>query len=979
MKRIFVRKLFIFIILFVLFTQNKTQMMQAVNIDLYHETLKMDEEGNLCMTTHDKKATSNVTYRTLGWTLKRYSGDIIGNMSVRLKLEATGTAKTDPNDPNYIYNYFYCDKEEIFEKIESVSPEWAQELYTDGGTVYLDAIMTVVESGTVCGSLSKDGATSGEVYFTYYGIAAARGWNDPYALKTHFNKSVYFQGNPNLLGGTYVISYRELTDYNGNSEVPMTFLNLDEEGNLIKDKMQFQPAGLSEKRYEYVKTKVSEQYVEDQIRQKKVYEKNGSVTIDNQGGNYRKVVIIFYYRSIRSQDEIQFEYGNSYAEDENEIVIAAMPKSRSAFEVRDGIPTGEEVYARACMQNYYLSGVLLHLSGRATIPVDITVDTEVTEEIDGELVTHIESETYRCGVSREYSYYRFKNIDIYTLKAAQAENEAFAVSPLVLKDIRQPQVDLVMNRETYMEIRGVSGYLRGPVSHSQIQAYAESIAGEIRVRNDFLSIMGEVLLNGDYRERETSGLSLRQTPSMQTVESEGVNLPHTNENGNHVSRGYGIYESYQTREAISKKVKKINDLMIHTPVVCRGKCSNDIANNQQVAPTEHASLILGRDFYVGIDTYGRHRDILGYQTREYEKYTAQKQVRFPFEVYIGEIYYPQNTWIEIPISAHALAVYLPIGVREGDYLILFRTIAKNARTDKQIDSGEKDANWNLSSYSATDQMKVTVLGRVYDLAITNIVDYPRWQSVFAYDHRRYWIGKKNAEGMECPTRVRDGIFPILYGDHPYNQNAGPVGLGYRVLFQLKTIGNMRGETDHIILYPTYYYLTKDGKSRQKVCLYDAKTLKMIRPIVLLDAKNRSFLPVTHRNVSHVGIQQTSVQVWSGEYQLPADTRIVAASCDLDQYIRTHGNRISTHDSVFLKDGYLVVQFEILTVENGKWHLSYINPENEQKGYCNMWKRQGFSYERVDAHGTRFHFLDGDFLLFDLKQTLHRDYESWGTH
>ena len=86
-------------------------MMQAVNIDLYHETLKMDEEGNLCMTTHDKKATSNVTYRTLGWTLKRYSGDIIGNMSVRLKLEATGTAKTDPNDPNYIYNYFnytYC-------------------------------------------------------------------------------------------------------------------------------------------------------------------------------------------------------------------------------------------------------------------------------------------------------------------------------------------------------------------------------------------------------------------------------------------------------------------------------------------------------------------------------------------------------------------------------------------------------------------------------------------------------------------------------------------------------------------------------------------------------------------------------------------------------------------------------------------------------------------------------------------------------
>lgn len=419
--------------------------------------------------------------------------------------------------------------------------------------------------------------------------------------------------------------------------------------------------------------------------------------------------------------------------------------------------------------------------------------------------------------------------------------------------------------------------------------------------------------------------------------------------------------------------------MIHTPVVCRGKCSNDIANNQQVVPTKHASFILGRDFYVGIDTYGRHRDILGYQTREYEKYTAQKQVRFPFEVYIDETYYPQNTWIEIPISVRALAVYLPVGVQEGDYLIHFRTIAKNAWTDKQMDSGEKNANWNLSSYSATDQIKVTVLGRVYDLAITNVVDYPRWQSVFAYDHRRYWIGKKNVEGEDCLTRSRDGIFPILYGDHPYNQNAGAVGLGYRVLFQLKTIGNMRGENDRIILYPTYYYLSRDGRSRQKVCLYDAKTLKMMRPIVLLESKNRSCLPVTYRNVSDVGLQRTSVQVWSGEYQLPADARVIAESCDLNQYIRTHGNRISTHDPVFLKDGYLMVQFEILTVENGKWHLSYINPENEQKGYCNMWKRQGFSYERVDGRGTRFHFLDGDFLLFDLKQTLHRDYESWGTH
>ena len=74
MKRIFVRSLSILILFFVIFTINQTSCIRAVNIDLYRETVKMDEEGNLCMTTRDKKATSGTKYRTLGWTLKRYSG-----------------------------------------------------------------------------------------------------------------------------------------------------------------------------------------------------------------------------------------------------------------------------------------------------------------------------------------------------------------------------------------------------------------------------------------------------------------------------------------------------------------------------------------------------------------------------------------------------------------------------------------------------------------------------------------------------------------------------------------------------------------------------------------------------------------------------------------------------------------------------------------------------------------------------------------
>ena len=46
----------------------------AAASDLYQEVLKFDSYGNLQMTTHDKRATGGVKYRTIGWTIKRWAG-----------------------------------------------------------------------------------------------------------------------------------------------------------------------------------------------------------------------------------------------------------------------------------------------------------------------------------------------------------------------------------------------------------------------------------------------------------------------------------------------------------------------------------------------------------------------------------------------------------------------------------------------------------------------------------------------------------------------------------------------------------------------------------------------------------------------------------------------------------------------------------------------------------------------------------------
>ena len=74
-----------------------------------------------------------------------------------------------------------------------------------------------------------------------------------------------------------------------------------------------------------------------------------------------------------------------------------------------------------------------------------------------------------------------------------------------------------------------------------------------------------------------------------------------------------------------------------------------------------------------------------------------------------------------------------------------------------------------------------------------------------------------------------------------------------------------------------------------------------------------------------------------------------------------------------------MQFEILSMKDGAVNLSYINAENAQKGCCNMWQRQGFIRERSLPNGQTVTFEDGDFLLFDMENTINSDYVSFGTH
>lgn len=878
----------------------RPQTAAADETDLYHESLKFDSNGNLLMTTRDKKAGSSVRYKTIGWTMKRAPGSAGSDRSVRLKLAQNGASRPDPKDPDYVFTYFKCEQSLIFAKIGAASEEWQRELYQNGGLVYLDAIMTVVENGRELGSMDDNGMLHGEVYTTAAGIMNARDWADAQALQTHFNKVVSFPPLPGLLA--------------------------PEPG-------------------------------------------------------------------IEEQDRIPIAYGELECKTSNAVKIQAAPEASPAFEVIKGIPTGEDAFVSGKLQKYYYEGVLLHCHGTVPVPVEIAVTYTYTIVTEAGSTTGSFTTMMKYYVNRTYSYYRIKDLRIYGLSHVQVENEALPGSPLEYRNLYTPHVILERDRNSYMEIPTYATTVYGGdlssgacISGEELARIAEQTAGDVWVRNDEFAIDGEWILDGSYRKACAPEVVRMHGERMQVFRGEDLTIPHTKRNDSYDTYAVAVYRDVLKGDVRHHVVKHTNPVVVHTPVVCKGGITDDIAHNQQIIPTGHFSLVLGRSFSVGVSTFGTHKDQTGYGTRDYEKYTALRQIRFPFEVYDGQIRYAKDVWIDLP--AEQKMFYLPVGVHEGDYQVRYRTIAKNAgAVQGGIDQNGYLANLELSRYGAYDELTVTVVGRIYDLAVTDIVDYPRWRSVFYETNgtkREYafWVGKKNLEGEAFYGRAAHGILPILPGDHRYNRSARAVGLGYRVKLQLKTIGDMRGKEDRIVFLPTYYYVSRDGSRRQRVRLYRNKDLTEVYEPLVLRASDRSFLSVETRNVTDPLLRAQSVQVWNGVYQLSPDLRLVDAGIDLDGYIRQRGGRIGQRDPVFLRDGYLLVQFEVRTYPasaSQTGHLSYANVKNSRRGYCNMWQLQGFLYDRTDCFGNHFAFQDGDCLLFDTKYSLHSDYESWGTH
>lgn len=184
-------------------------------------------------------------------------------------------------------------------------------------------------------------------------------------------------------------------------------------------------------------------------------------------------------------------------------------------------------------------------------------------------------------------------------------------------------------------------------------------------------------------------------------------------------------------------------------------------------------------------------------------------------------------------------------------------------------------------------------------------------------------------------------------------------------------------------YYTFSHIAATGRP-QFVNKYINKTTKLKTPVGSL-----SLLRLTESIRTFIGPKKgipvsvapdrvnAAIQKWYGEYSLPADLYAVKSGVNVAEYGRTHSG-LSDKSPIFLKDGYIVVNFNIETVRDGEVNAPYLQYIDAQ--LMNQWTQmEGFSRSVRDPYGVTLTLMDGDVVLYDANRSSRDDFRSTVTH
>ncbi|WP_424991796.1 DUF5704 domain-containing protein [Paenibacillus turpanensis] len=817
---------------------------------------------------------------------------------------------------------------------------------------------------------------------------------------------------------------------------------------------------------------------------------------------------------------------------EGDAVLKAMDRGAEKYDVSLGIPSSEELYANVTNAKQYMHEFgYQSVSGYRTYYITVSkqyrsywyvqVPDYCTRTVsDGKGGSH--SETYRCGshtetrygsystftrtypVMRPYKYYQINRFGLYKLDHADIQNGALPGGTVRLdpNGYSPPSADVwhSPDPDDHYKEAPVTSYSvdlgRDSVHrdswgstnfYSGFSSAAEAQVGKVQVRNDRLILnhlgTSTVVMNDGYRDEQAPTPSpFPDAPKVgaDMLYETNLRIPDITPNKDaYESTGSISYTMVSSVGSPSSSVEvpiHPNSVTVHTPVVNYMKIPHDNRRfDQRKEPDlSRPPLILSRTFSVEIPEEGKHREILGYHTRNYGAYIRDrgpnlgdkgKYVLFPFDVTNEDqsIYYPANKWIEFPKGQTSVTYRLPEWVDEGNYTVRTKVLALNDKTtspDAPETACQKEANLELANTCAVNDIEVGVVGRMYGFQVSDIGD-PRYKEVFrtaegALSGNRYVTGPLDQNALETSYKDKPIWFlPVRQGSHP-TQKRTVVHSGYSFDFQVTTIGNYYNHGEGVVIKPSFRFVSKKGGASQEVDLYynatDAnkmvkvgseedkllylRTYKLFDPIRGITEEElkgageyeyKSIVPkipeqatltepnfmewfrtrpiniargygeeiLSYKTRTLIGrtigpaatavdplVVRRSVQRWYGEYHVPIAPYVLPKGTDIGQLAINHGGYLTGKEPEFLRDGYIIVNFELYTVREmneEKKILAYDARTTDEiaagthRG--NMWEIEGY-IPLKDTAGVEYTTF-GDIILYDVDYSATNDVQGSG--
>lgn len=757
-------------------------------------------------------------------------------------------------------------------------------------------------------------------------------------------------------------------------------------------------------------------------------------------------------------------------------VIKAMSPSSSEYDVSLGIPSSEEVFTQVIgksrLTNYAFEKVTGNKDFSVTVKRKYTekwkvVDEENSTEENTVYINKRRSKTVSKNytVNRDYSYYKINYFENYGIDSATVTSDILPGGEVTLipKNYTEPSIVLadeinIVSEPSVDSVVRLSSKTVGKndtPSSPNWSGVADNAVGTYQVRNDTLVFDSEVIMDSSTYEVNTPApkdISEATLINDDVLRKENLKISDTKRNGTYPSTGEILYKkSFDYNGTSPMNIIEdisMNSVKVHTPIYSELLVSSigDDYNQQINADINNRAIILGMPTKFRYQTTGNHRNILGYGNRDYDQYIAEKEVKFPFDLYYNATsrdnskFVKKNTWITV--NALDTDIYVPIWVDEGSYTVQIRSKAINHLDQDSSSTGVK--NVEDAYYIVEDEKTVEVIGRLYGFKVRDINDYPIWEEVFrkatnSYEFiegNNYPFGGKDENENVLRTNAKF-FLPIAPGSHPTFSNAGSIPLGYKIRFTVESIGNYLKD-DQVYIKPSFSFVDYDGNKEENIRVWSkvriknkdylldlasidstlkdqmAYTIDLGDPYItlkeesfintsdflgisLFDLKKkvetigyadeiyltkylRSYIGDTSEkpdSVNESKIKQ-SRQKWYGEYWLPNDTYVLKDDIDLIAYA-TENNGIDFSEDIFMKDGYLKINFNIETSKDPSSVGENLVYKNSQ---VSMYKLEGFNETKeVNINGTTkiFDFEAGDVILYDVNRKRSDDYDNFGTH